>query len=386
MGEPKTYQQNAEVARKRSVWRRAGRIALFGVGTVIGVAVLVVLGVVTFLWLDEPTPVNELLSAEAGIDLDSYDGSMPADGGSPEILILGTAHFAQQDHGFSDEEFNRVASALAEFQPDMVAVEQLPPDWEPGRGRDYRPEFDLESFSQRWDLTRDEARTRIDEARSAGVDDPCALGRAYFLLRDYANAHYLWDRGGCSELSGSEGIREWAGPRSEGEQARIAFPVAEANGVDELVSFDYQGEDAEWFIYQKAPEFLLRGRLSDLWGVLPEVNVRTRELSGHVERHDDQLTRLLHHLNSPERVGLQYWAYEESMPEIETDNAGERQTENYWLRNEHMFANIDEAVQDEEPARILVVVGAGHKYFLDELARDAGYRWVDPREWLPTPE
>ena len=60
-----------------------------------------------------------------------------------------------------------------------------------------------------------------------------------------------------------------------------------------------------------------------------------------------------------------------------------RQRDSYWLRNERMFEHLDAAVRERQPDRVLVITGAGHKYFLDELAREAGYRWVDPRDYLP---
>jgi pheromone shutdown protein TraB len=40
-------------------------------------------------------------------------------------------------------------------------------------------------------------------------------------------------------------------------------------------------------------------------------------------------------------------------------------------------------VREQQASRVLVIVGAGHKYFLDKLARDDDYRWIDPREYLP---
>jgi hypothetical protein len=65
------------------------------------------------------------------------------------------------------------------------------------------------------------------------------------------------------------------------------------------------------------------------------------------------------------------------------DSLGDRQTENYWLRNRRMFESIQGAVKKRDPKQVLVIVGRGHKHFLDELTREAGYRWVDPRRWLP---
>jgi hypothetical protein len=96
---------------------------------------------------------------------------------------------------------------------------------------------------------------------------------------------------------------------------------------------------------------------------------------------------MLRYANSPEHIGVQYWAYEEVYRNFEWRGKplGAQQTENYWRRNRKMFGNMREAIEARDAERVLVIVGSGHKYFLDELTREAGYRWVDPREWLPAP-
>lgn len=362
--------------------RRIGKYLLIGIGGFVGAIALAVLGVVIWLWQDDPTPVSELLSDDPDISLSAYDGSMDPDAGEPEILILGVPHFAQEDHDYTEEDFDRVNEALAEFNPDLVAVEHLPPDWPKDEGRDWRPGFDLDFHALEWEMSRDEADEIVSDA-AADVDDPCELGRAYFLKRDLANAHYQWDSANCPELEYDDEIEDWATSRMEGEDVLIAHEVARMSDVDELVSMDYQGDDARWFMHEEVPDLLLSGQIGDAWSTLPEVSRSARELSGHTDQHDDSLDELLTFLNSPEQIGLQYWAYEIKMLEIETDNLGQRQRDNYWLRNEHMFENIDDAVQEQDAERVFVITGAGHKYFLDELARDAGYRWIDPREYLP---
>jgi hypothetical protein len=89
------------------------------------------------------------------------------------------------------------------------------------------------------------------------------------------------------------------------------------------------------------------------------------------------------YLNSPEWIGLQYWTYEQVYPRIDYREAGPLQRRRYWRRNRKMLQEMNEAVTRHDPDRILVVVGAGHKYFLDVLVWQDGYSWVDPRDYLP---
>ena len=89
--------------------------------------------------------------------------------------------------------------------------------------------------------------------------------------------------------------------------------------------------------------------------------------------------------NPPEHIGLQYWAYEEKS----WTSTGRALT---WEPSEpsatgaaigRCSGGCGRRLRHRTPERVLVIVGFGHKYFLDELTREAGYRWVDPREWLP---
>lgn len=344
------------------------------------------------LWLlvafEKPVPVEELLSAEAAIDVDDYDGSAPPGAGASSVLVLGTPHFAQADYEFAESKFDRLNDVLAAYEPDLVAVEHLPPDWRTGRGGDYRPDFDLDAYAATWNLSKQQSPALLARAGDLDSDDPdpCQVGRAYFLTRDLANAHYWWATHDCPELKADEDIREWAESRAASEHARIGYPVARASGIDQLVSIDYRGEDAEWFLYREALTSQALLSPGDLWRMLPTVSPTQRQSQAHFEAHTDSLADLMGYLNSPQHIGLQYWTYEQQLPKIETRDAGQRQRDNYWRRNERMFEVLDETAQQQRASRILVVVGAGHKYFLDELARDAGYRWIDPREYLTPAE
>lgn len=83
---------------------------------------------------------------------------------------------------------------------------------------------------------------------------------------------------------------------------------------------------------------------------------------------------------------MQYCSYEQELAGIEARDAGPRQLEAYWDRNEEMAAALDAAIAEHDAERALLIVGACHKYFLDELVRESGHRWVDPRDHLPAPE
>ena len=336
-----------------------------------------------------PKPVAERISPDAPFDPQRYDGSMPPQPGAPEVLILGSMHFAQRDHAYTDAEFAAVVDALAEFAPDLVAVEYLPPHYPAGKGRDYRPDLAIDERAEQWGLDRDRARELLEGKSPASSDeiDPCRRGRAHLINRDLMNALYEWLHHDCPEIERHDEIADWAGRYGQSETARIAFQVARRQGLDGVESIDYQGDDARWFIHEPARELIEERRyltlVREFWPILPRIGTMPRANRRHYLRFEDDLVAHLHHMNSPEHIGYQYWTYEEVYPRIGYEAAGARQTENYWLRNRRMVGYLEAAIEREQPDRVLVTVGSGHKYFLDELVREAGYRWIDPREWLP---
>jgi len=272
------------------------RILLRVFATLLAVPLMAVAGIWLWLQFDEPTPVDELLDDEPSIDLADFDGSDPAGEGARSVLIVGLPHFAQL-------------------------------------GRDYRPDLDVESYADDWGPTVNEASAMVDGEVAA--DGPCELGRAYLITYDLVNVYHQWAAHDCDEFTIDDELQDWSARLDEHEIARIASPVAWDSDVEELVSFDHQGEDAPWFIHEEAVTLEALTSPRELWQMLPEVNRRTREFSAHVEAHDDRLVDLLRHLNSPERIALQYWSYEQALPQLEV--------------------------------------------------REHGYRWVYPREWLPEP-
>lgn len=341
-------------------------------------------------YFSAPTPVAELLSEEADINLEYYENSAPSDSGSTSVLVLGTSHLVQKENKVDSARMRRITESLAEYNPDVVAVEYLPADYPRGKGRDYRTDFDLEKYARKWDMSIDEADSLVTtyRQREGWPDNPCRLAKAYFLTYDLVNAGYYWERSNCSAPENFEKIKKWYSYWSKHEGSRIGHPVASSSGVRELTSFDYQGEDAKWFIGNYAMDKLYSGRLDALytfWPMIPSVGSLRGEYSARYENGSDNYIKELYKKNSPEHIGLQYWAYEKKIPSMvwDGDSVGKRQTENYWLRNKKMFKNVREAVVQKNAKRVLIIVGSGHKYFLDELVRKADYRWIDPREWLP---
>ena len=205
--------------------------------------------ILSILWigcrtLEGPTPVKELVPSDTAVNLQAYQQSMPPPAGSTSVLILGTPHLAQGD-GHTPAETDRVAEALSDYNPDLLVVEYLPPDHPRGKGRDYRPNLNLDSLAARWDLSFAKADS-MRRARRAGEDRPerpCQLAKAHVLNYDLVNAHYYASSRECSDLRRAgrlQGHFDWLG---QTETVRVGYPIARSNEIQRLVPFDYRGAD-----------------------------------------------------------------------------------------------------------------------------------------------
>lgn len=315
-------------------------------------------------------------SAAQGAGQDTASAPEPAPGRSaasdttPRILILGSPHISGDRWEVSEDEAGRIVRALRSYRPDMVVVEYLPPNWEQGHGRDYRPDFEYAAYARKWDLPAE-----------SGTSGACHEAKLYFLERDLMNAAYRWLDAECAAEADSA-IGAWLEDYAGHEAARIAFPVARASGVERIVSFDYQGEDARWFLQEAIEEARNEGGRAG--AEADSLMARMKEFRTWADSATSgSFASVLRMANSPRWMEMQERVYEVLLPSFEFEHAGRHQTIHYWIRNREMFERIEEAVAAQRPDRILVVVGMGHKYFLDALARERGYRWVDPRDYLP---
>lgn len=324
----------------------------------------------------QPKPVDQLVGNESNISFSKYEESQKSN--STSIMILGSPHLSQDDGNYSSKSFERLNSELSKYNPDMLVVEYLPTDYPRGKGQDYRPNFSTENYSEKWEINLTEADKII---QAENLSQPCKLGKAYFLNRNYPNAAYQWKYSDCKEIKEDQKINgKLLDHLYSHEMSKIGFEVARDSNISRIENFDYRGEDVKWFIPYEGLNYLKNGRLTALlefWPIMPKVGTIDRQYDAHEEGKN--LIEKLEYSNSKESMKLQYWSYEKELRSIDMNNSGDRQVENYWLRNQKMFKKMKEEINRENPESVLVVVGSGHKYFLDELVYESKYDWKKPR-------
>ena len=246
----------------------------------------------------------------------------------PELLVLGTMHFAnpgldQVNIKVEDvltparqAELERLAESLARFRPTHIAVE--------------------------WDVA---AQDTLDKAYAA------------------------W-------RAGERGNRD--------ERRQIAFRLAEKLGHARVYAVDWQrpppGDEALYDFPAWARE---HGQSGELDAVFAQLKVDTDDL----ERRMPCLTvgQWLAHDNAPDvqRRNAQIYYPIARIGDAKAAPGATWVGGSWHMRNLRIWANIA-ALARKPDDRVLLVVGAGHRPLIEHFARDSGsFTVADPLKWLP---
>lgn len=369
------------------------------------------------------------LSAGAQQENTTTGGLQPSD---VEIAILGSPHLRQIDLDRTPVAVEVVRSRLSRFEPDLVVVEWLHPEVDRSEAFNYRSLGDLATLARLWGYRRDdidsvraEALSRLKREKEKGL--PTAptrleLGKLHYLAGDQLNAGYQWWR---AQRLGADvtDLRRLTSDNFRGHELRVwGFEVARVQDHEYLVPFDYQGDDTGWDVWGRMLERLRTVALLETMRLEPgepgweEERERFDELRGAfeengdprwVERYGDSEVVLQYarawngfgevaEMAPAETDGLtrlRWWQGEEYLDAerrlqyeliagISVDGLGQARTDGNLLRNQRMADFVEGDIRRLDARRVLVIVGYGHKHFLEDIFAERGYRLVPSRGLL----
>lgn len=349
-----------------------------------------------------------------------------------EVVVIGSPHLRQMDEA-DRPATDGVLPKLQRFEPDLVVVEWLHPSIDPATTGNYRPFTDRVDLARRWGLDLgglDSSITRvravIDSAkRSDGNTDSLRveLGKLLYLSGDRLNAGYQWwiaEQGGPQVDS----LKPLTRDNFEGHELEVwGFPVAHAQGHEYLTPFDYQGDDAAWnwdeivervavhLISEKhglepgdtgweaaverygamlgaqvagADSVWLReyGDIAEAREFLEVVTIWTARRAAQGPEPERDGLAMLRRIQSPGHIADKRRMYDDVFPRISLDGLGRRLVDNWLRRNERMVDFVDQDIRRLDARRVLILVGEGHKPFLDDELRERGYQVVSALEVL----
>ncbi|HWU67639.1 MAG TPA: DUF5694 domain-containing protein [Stenotrophobium sp.] len=338
-------------------------------------------------------------AAHAQVYLAKLDRGMA--GPPTRILVLGTAHLSNAPKGFNLQSLQPLLERLAAFKPDVIAIEGIS-----GEGcalmarypKIYNPEnvspfcFDTKAAKAATGLDVPAAVVAVDKAMKDWPTQPTAaqrrhLASLFLACGEPASALVQWLQLPQPERYAGDGLDDAlvkklnARIAFKNEDYQIAAPLAVRLGEQRVYPIDdHTGDNI---------------RIPDSQDKAFEAAIRAAWAPGKpqmqpIEDHQNSLLAqndtlaLYRFLNEP---ATQQTAIESDMGGALRDGKapyyGHMYVAGWEARNLRMAANILATFRERPGARVLVIVGATHKPWLDKiLGQLPGIQMIDAQEIL----
>ena len=307
-------------------------------------------------------------------------------GGPPNVVaVLGSPHLSQLPPAFTADQVGQLVNALARFRPQMIGVEDRS-----GVQCDL-----LRRFPSRYADAAKNYCPDLASARAAtGLDTPAATAEADRLLANWPvapspaqrrhlaavfmaggeepSAEVQWLRLAPAERHSGDGLDAALVSRLErlraarNETYAVAAPLAACSGLDRLYAIDDQ---SAWTPDPADPvEVKAQGAaIQKAWD--NPATAQRKRTDDAFNAHLGQPGALLAYyrtLNAPDQAALVFRSDMGAALEEPSPQRFGRGYLAYWeARNLRMAANIRLALGEHPGSRMLVIVGASHKGYLD---------------------
>lgn len=336
------------------------------------------------------------LAAQAAPELTALDKGMQYP--RAQVLVLGTMHLRNLPSQLDPAALEPLLRKLAAFKPEVITIEQQSGE-----------ECDLaRRFKQRYEGGFNCANT--DAARAAtGLDIPAAVEAADTVLKtwplqptaaqrrhlaalfmaaaDEPSAVVQWLQLPADERHAGDGLDDALTQRldkqlqSQDECLLIAARLAARLGLARVHAVDNHTGDAVQT--PPADEKRFWAAVQAAWAAgYPELKVH--EATSKTLAGAKDLLPLYRYLNDPANLGIDGWCgVAPSMQHRTPERYPEMWVAGWEIRNLRMVANIRETFRERPGARVLTVVGAGHKPWFDRgLAQLQGVSVVNVNDVL----
>lgn len=325
-------------------------------------------------------------------------------GGPAEILVLGTTHLSQLPRHVDSKLFEPLLDRLAKFRPQIITVEALSGEecdtllrFEPQHGADtWRtycwPTDDVEKATG---LNVSQAAEEVDRTLAGLPSSPAPAQRRHLAMlflaaNDRGSAMVQWLRLPQSERHSGDGLTAAMVDVLErkgaplNENYTIAAALAARLGLERVYAVDDHTADTPFD--EKSPQGQAYAKaIEGAWREKPPPAVRAQEdrLESNLRTGSDVIA-LYRLLNAPE---TQRSTIESDMGrnlKFKSPQFYGRQYVAWWeTRNLRIAANIRSTLQQNPQARVLSIIGATHKGYLDaylDMMQDV--RLIDAEQFL----
>lgn len=324
-------------------------------------------------------------------------------GPQTEVLVLGTAHLANAPRGFDPASLQPLLARLAAFKPDIIAVESISGE-ECALIKQYPAIYDPENIAP-FCIDTGKAKT------ATGLDQSQAVAAVHEALRDWparptgaqrrhlvalflaagepGSALVQWLQLPQPERHAGDGLDDTLVKEMDkrlgynNEVYRIAAPLAVSLHEQRLYPIDDHTGDN--ITIPHAQDEAFAAALRKAWD---SSHARRQPIEDHQKallEHNDTLA-LYRYLNRPD---ISQAMIETDMGAALADGTppyfGHMYVTGWEARNLRMAANVTTTFRERPGARVLVIVGATHKPWLDKiLGQMPNVRIVDAEKVLGT--
>lgn len=303
-----------------------------------------------------------------------------------EILVLGTPHLSQLPHQVDPKLFDRLLDRLARFSPQIITVEGLS-----GEECDTLLRFKLQHGSDTWDtycwptdelekatgLNVSQAQDEADRTLAGWKGSPSPaqrrrLAMLFLAANDRGSAMVQWLRLPQTERHSGDGltapmvdILERKG-KPLNENYTIAAALAARLGLDRIYEVDDHTADTP--LDENSPQGQAYAKaIEGAWKARPAPSVRAKEdrLEANIGSGADILA-LYRLMNEPETQRATIASDMGRNASFTSPELYGRQYVAWWeTRNLRIVANIRSTLQQDPQGRVLSIIGATHKGYLD---------------------
>lgn len=327
-------------------------------------------------------------AAQAQIDLGTLDRDMA--GPRSQVLVLGTSHLSQMPKDFDPRSLGGLLDRLAAYRPDIITIEQ-----EPGEecdlaarnvakyGLDFCASTDAAKAATGLDIPG--ALAAIDKTFKAWPAQPAPaqrrrLAALFFAANDPASAYVQWlqlppaerHAGDTLDAALAQRFERIAGNRNE--NYLIAARLAVRLGLQRVYAVDNHSGDNIDFPDRKAFVAELEAAWKAGGAALEAQEKQLDNLS-----HGTDMLPLYRALNDPAALAVRADGNAgTAMRGKSPDGYPQMWVAGWEIRNLRIVANIRETFRERPGARVLSIIGATHKPWLDAwLSRLQGVDIVD---------
>ncbi|MET4731309.1 hypothetical protein ABIE09_005139 [Lysobacter enzymogenes] len=318
------------------------------------------------------------------VDLSALDRDSP--GPRAQVLVLGSVHLGQdldKDKPFDPASLQPLLDRLAAFAPDTIAVESIS-----GEGCDFMARHPR---AYAVDETDHYCPETADARKATGLDRPEALAQATDALRAWpaaptpaqrrqlaslflaagepGSAMVQWLQLAPAERRAGDGLDAALAARLQradtlpDESLQLGARLAARLGLQRLYAIDDHTGDNLDIADPRAYGTAIQG----LWDAAAGPARPARERLDAL-RHGDDMLALYRYLNDPQRLRIAIRGDAgAALRDRSEPHYGQQYVAGWETRNLRMAANLRESFRQRPAARVLTVVGAMHKPWLDSL-------------------